>query len=53
MSYPKLIYLGHIVLDDKTTPRIWDLVSPRLKEYKGRGYPTLTIEGLKERGLIQ
>lgn len=48
----KLVYLGHILLGDKASPRIYDVISPVLKGYHGRGYPTLTINELQDRGLI-
>ena len=34
--------------------RMWDVVSPKLKnyDYRSGGYPTLTVEGLKGLGLI-
>jgi hypothetical protein len=34
--------------------RLWDVLAPVLPtyDYRSGGYPTLTIDGLKERGLI-
>jgi hypothetical protein len=35
--------------------RMWDVVAPKLPtyDYRSGGYPTLTIEGLKQVGLLK
>ena len=52
----KLQYIGKMKWADKygIDSRMWNVVSPRLPEYdySSGGLPTLTTEGLKQRGLI-
>lgn len=49
----KLTYLGRLVLEDKASPRIWNVIEPELPGYDfRRGFPTMTLEGLKEAGLV-
>lgn len=50
----KLYYVGRLVKDNPTSPRLWNVISPRLPgyPYSHLHYPTLGIEGLKEVGLI-
>lgn len=52
----KLQYIGKMSWADKygIDSRMWNVVAPRLPsyDYSSGGLPTLTIEGLKERGII-
>jgi len=52
----KLQYIGQMKWSKKygIDSRMWNVVSPRLPEYdySSGGLPTLTTEGLKQRGLI-
>lgn len=52
----KLQYVGKMAWADKygIDSRMWNVVSPRLPEYdySSGGLPTLTTQGLKERGII-
>lgn len=52
----KLKYIGKMewTKEYRIDSRMWDLIEPRLKGYDYKsGYPTFTIEGLKEKGLIR
>lgn len=41
-------------LDPTADLRLWDLIEPKLPgyQYDGTGYPTFTITGLKQHGII-
>jgi hypothetical protein len=54
MNGLRLTYLGNLVCGDRTSPRIWNVTSPELPGYNLRKgcYPTFTLEGLKEAGLL-
>lgn len=48
----RLTYIGKMETGDVDS-RMWNVVEPELMGYNYKyGYPTLTLEGLKERGLI-
>lgn len=53
----KLKYKGQMEWSKKygIDSRMWDVIEPVLPEYDytSGGYPTFTVEGLKERGLIK
>ena len=52
----KLQYIGMMEWTKKYNmdSRMWNVLAPKLKgyDYSSGGYPTFTIEGLKERNLI-
>lgn len=40
-------------IDPTADLRMWDLIEPRLPRYDySHGYPTFTVEGLKQRGIL-
>jgi hypothetical protein len=51
-----LQYVGKMSWADKygIDSRLWNVMSPKLKnyDYSSGGYPTFTLQGLKEKGLI-
>lgn len=54
MQRVKLSYIGRLVKGDSTSPRMWNVIEPRLPGYRYHAmhYPTLGVESLKEMGLI-
>jgi hypothetical protein len=52
----KLQYLGKMKWSEayNIDSRMWNVLSPKLPgyTYDGKGWPTFTLTGLKERGLI-
>jgi len=53
----KLEYIGKMEWGDKygIDSRMWNVISPKLKGYPTgplAGVPTLTLDGLKQKGLI-